>query len=168
MRLGPARGGRRGRADAARQIAMHDVEAARAQREPPRLDVDDDLVADLAGADEPDVRPRRRALALDVDLEARAVGGDHGCPAQLQQLVPPSARARATRTTDGRDHYGCSAAASRSAKVTSSMDSSAATLTRSVGSWLRSVPLATLVQGNPAASSALASDAPPVTIRRGA
>src|SRR3954467_14688745 len=59
------------------------------------------------------------------------------------------------------------AASSSKAKATSSMPSSAATETRSVGSWLRSVPLARLTHGSPAASSALASEPPPVTIRRG-
>ena len=47
------------------------------------------------------------------------------------------------------------------------MLSSAATETRSVGSWLRSVPLARFTHWNPATSSALASEPPPVTIRRG-
>src|SRR3954447_13122831 len=59
------------------------------------------------------------------------------------------------------------AASSSRAKATSSMPSSAATETRSVGSWLRSVPLARLTHGSPAASSALASEPPPVRIRRG-
>ena len=51
--------------------------------------------------------------------------------------------------------------------MTSSIESSAATETRSVGSWLCSVPLAMLIVGMPAASSTLASDAPPVAIRVG-
>ena len=55
-------------------------------------------------------------------------------------------------------------AASISAIATSSMPSSASTLTRSSGSWLRSVPLARFMHGNPAALNALASDPPPVTI----
>ena len=59
------------------------------------------------------------------------------------------------------------AASSSSVKPTSSIDSSAATETRSVGSWLCSVPLATLTHGMPAASKTFASDAPPVAIRRG-
>ena len=49
----------------------------------------------------------------------------------------------------------------------SSMESSAATVTRSVGSWLCSVPLATLTVGMPAASRTFASDAPPVAMRLG-
>src|SRR3954453_4864816 len=59
------------------------------------------------------------------------------------------------------------AASSRRERVTSSIESSAATETRSVGSWLRSVPLATLTVGMPAASSTFASDAPPVAMRFG-
>ena len=59
------------------------------------------------------------------------------------------------------------AASSSSAKATSSMLSSASTETRSVGSWLRSVPLARFTHWNPATSSTLASEPPPVTIRRG-
>ncbi len=59
------------------------------------------------------------------------------------------------------------AASSSSVNATSSIDSSAATDTRSVGSWLCSVPLATLTQGIPAASKMFASDAPPVAMRRG-
>ena len=42
------------------------------------------------------------------------------------------------------------------------MPSSAATDTRSVGSWLRSVPLARLTHVKPLTASALASDAPQV------
>ena len=49
----------------------------------------------------------------------------------------------------------------------SSIDSSAYCVTRSVGSWLCSVPLATFTHGMPAASKTLASDAPPVAIRLG-
>jgi hypothetical protein len=47
------------------------------------------------------------------------------------------------------------------------MPSSATTETRSVGSWLRSVPLARHTHGKPAAWSAFASDPPPLWIRRG-
>src|SRR5688572_12591740 len=59
------------------------------------------------------------------------------------------------------------AASSSRTSATSSIPSSAATETRSVASWLRSVPLARLMQGKPAACRALASDPPPVWIRRG-
>src|SRR4051794_31936132 len=59
------------------------------------------------------------------------------------------------------------AASSSSAKATSSIPSSAATATRSVGSWLRSVPLARFTHVKPPASSTFASDPPPVTIRFG-
>jgi hypothetical protein len=47
------------------------------------------------------------------------------------------------------------------------MLSSAATLTRSSGSWLRSVPLARQMACRPAASKALASEPPPLSISRG-
>src|SRR5829696_9144591 len=60
-----------------------------------------------------------------------------------------------------------SAAASSREKATSSMPSSAATATRSVGSWLCSVPLARFTHGKPLASRTLASEPPPVTIRFG-
>ena len=63
--------------------------------------------------------------------------------------------------------HGCAAASSRSARQTSSMPSSAATLTRSVGSWLCSVPFARLTTSTPCAISALASEPPPVVIRAG-
>ena len=59
------------------------------------------------------------------------------------------------------------AASSSSVKPTASIDSSAATETRSVGSWLCSVPLATFTHGMPAASKTFASDAPPVAILDG-
>src|SRR4051812_5918412 len=59
------------------------------------------------------------------------------------------------------------AASSRRVNATSSIESSAATDTRSVGSWLCSVPLATLTVGMPAASNTFASEAPPVAIRFG-
>jgi hypothetical protein len=44
------------------------------------------------------------------------------------------------------------------------MPSSAEKLTRSVGSWLRSVPSARFTHGKPADYNEFASDAPPVTI----
>src|SRR4051794_248095 len=80
-------------------------------------------------------------VAADV-LEA-AVLGAHGAPA-----YPESS--------------------SSNANVTSSMPWSAAWGIRSVGSWLRSVPLARFVQSMPPATSAFASDAPPVVMRVGA
>src|SRR5215204_2942702 len=49
-----------------------------------------------------------------------------------------------------------------SASVTSSICSSASTVTDSSGSWFRSVPLARLTTGRPAATRAFASLAPPV------
>ena len=49
----------------------------------------------------------------------------------------------------------------------SSIASSAYCVTRSVGSWLCWVPLATFTHGMPAASKTLASDAPPVAMRLG-
>ncbi len=55
------------------------------------------------------------------------------------------------------------AASITSAYATSSMPSSASTLTRSVGSWLRSVPLARQMHSNPLTWSALASEPPPVS-----
>ena len=74
--------------------------------------------------------------------------------------APSSAPAAAS----GRDP---SASSSSSAKVTSSMPSRATWLTRSADSWLRSVPLARLMQCRPLASNALASEPPPLRMRRG-
>jgi flagellar basal body-associated protein FliL len=56
---------------------------------------------------------------------------------------------------------------SSNANVTSSMPCSEAWLTRSVGSWLRSVPLARFVHARPIAANAFASEPPPVWMRRG-
>ena len=141
------RAGRPGAVEAAREVDVHDVRAAGAEPELDRLDVDDDLVAGLRGADEGDVGDRRTALVADVDRQAlldrvgRARHRDGGAPQA--------------------EH------ASSSANATSSIPSSAATLTRSSGSWLRSVPLARFVQCRPAASKALASEPPPVVRRFG-
>src|ERR671915_533513 len=54
------------------------------------------------------------------------------------------------------------AASSTIDRVTSSICSSASTVTDSVGSWLRSVPFATFSTGRPAEMRALASLPPPV------
>src|SRR4029079_4771148 len=64
---------------------------------------------------------------------------------------------------------GAHAAAASSSRVRamSSISLSACSLTRSVGAWLFSVPLATWTVGMPAASKTFASDAPPVVMRRG-
>ena len=59
-----------------------------------------------------------------------------------------------------------SASASR-VSATSSIPFNATSDTRSVGSWLRSVPFARQMQAKPDACSALASDPPPLAIRRG-
>src|SRR4051812_42860493 len=59
------------------------------------------------------------------------------------------------------------AASSSRVRAMSSIAFRASVLTRSVGSWLFSVPLATFTQGMPAASKTLASEAPPVVMRRG-
>ena len=107
--------------------------------------------ADRAGVDH-DVAHDDRAVLV---AEAHAPQGDEAAVVELfgVQRLEPGAHA--------------TAASSSSASVTSSMPSSALTETRSVGSWLCSVPLATLTVGMPAASRTLASDAPPVAMRRG-
>ena len=129
---------------------MHDVEAAGAQLQVPGLHVDHHVVARLGRTHHPHVAQRRAALALHLDHQAlhtpvRGLGLHHRSPPELQH----------------------SDAASSSASATSSIPSSAATVTPSSGWWLRSVPLARFTQWKPAASSALASDPPPVTMRRG-
>ncbi len=78
------------------------------------------------GADEADVGDRGAPLVADVDRQ------------------PLLGRVGRTGDEDGRAPQ--SEHASSSAYVTSSMPSSAATLTRSSGWWLRSVPLARFVQ----------------------
>jgi hypothetical protein len=55
--------------ETARQVDVHDVEAARAQREIQRLGVYDDVVPDFGGADEPHVCDRRPACAGDLDRQ---------------------------------------------------------------------------------------------------
>ena len=115
-----------------------------------RLDVDDHLVAGLGAPTSATSAIAGRRSPSTSTLEAlhrlaAGAGLDDRPAAQLQHVAAASSRASAT----------------------SSIPSSAATLTRSPGSWLRSVPLARFAQEKPAASSALASEAPPVTIRRG-
>jgi hypothetical protein len=134
-------------AEPAREVDVHDVEAARAQPQVGCRGVHHDVVAHRAGADKADVGDRRPPHAVDLDDHAllrrvTRAGLDHGPSPERQH-------------------------ASSSASTTSSIPSSAATLTRSVGSWLRSVPLARFVHAKPAASSALASEPPPVRIRFG-
>jgi hypothetical protein len=64
-------GARRSEAvEAAREVDVDDVRAARAEPQLDRFDVDDELVARLRRADEPDVGDRRAAVAVDVDREA--------------------------------------------------------------------------------------------------
>ena len=129
---------------------MHEVVAAGARVEVDRGEVDHDLVAGARRADQRDVGERGPALAAEADVEllhrsVEAAGRQHDPAAQAQHA----------------------AASSSSASATSSIPSSAATETRSVGSWLRSVPLARFTHGRPAASSALASEPPPLAICRG-
>src|SRR3954453_4368944 len=163
---------RRGLADLLRELALGGVER--------RLALDVELarrqLEQVGGAD------GLARLAHEVD--ALAVVGDDGdralVPHDLARdllAVLVAERLRADRDElalvpglpagglEARAH--AAAASSSKAKATSSMPSSAATETRSVGSWLRSVPLARLTHGSPAASSALASEPPPVRVRRG-
>ncbi len=53
---------------AARQVHVHDVEASGAEPEVDRGGVHDDVVADRARADEPEVGDRGAARAVDLDL----------------------------------------------------------------------------------------------------
>ncbi len=129
------------------EVDVDDVEAARAEPQLEGLDVHDDLVAVLCQADEADVGDRRPPLAAEVDRQAL-----------LRRVRRPRDEDRGAPQPEH---------ASSSANVTSSIPSSAAVLTRSVGSWLRSVPLARFVQCRPLASKALASEPPPVGRRVG-
>ena len=133
--------------EAAREVDVDDVEAAGPEAELDRLDVDDELVARLCRADEPDVGDRGAPLSVDEDRQA---------------LLH-----RRRRTRD--EHRGAPQAehCMSRAKVTSSMPSSAATLTRSRCSWLYCVPLATFVHRRPRDSKTLASEPPPVGRRNG-
>src|SRR5215203_5080697 len=96
-----------------------------------------------------------RTLDLLPVLVAEGVRAQRDEAALVDGLGPDALEARAH------------AADSMSASATSSVPSSAATETRSLGSWLRSVPLARFTQCRPAASSAFASDPPPVLMWRG-
>src|SRR5215208_4839984 len=142
-----------GRADGLARLAHEPQLLAVQDDDPDCTGVDDDvalgvlavLVAERLAAD-------AEELALQEGLGVGALeGGAHadGCSAVVGS------------------GSGSAAASSRSASATSSMPSSAATDTRSVGSWLRSVPLARFTHGKPPASRALASEPPPVAIRRG-
>ena len=118
-------------------------------------------------ADEPEV------LAVEHHDAHRAGMGDELALDLLAVLVAEAAAldreelALVDRLAAGALEPGAHAASSKRTSATSSIPSSAATETRSVASWLRSVPLARLMHGKPAAWSALASDPPPVWIRRG-
>ena len=127
---------------------MDEIEPARAEPEVAGGDVDHDLVAGLRRPDQRDVAHGRAPLAVELDLEAlQRAGGVAG----RHDDAAPQAQHRA-------------AASSTRARVTSSMPSRAATLTRSPGSWLRSVPLARFTHSKPAALNALASEPPPVSM----
>ena len=99
------------------------------------------LVAERALADVDDRRPRR-PCAPPGARSGSSCGGHHRC------RTPPRPR----RAARGR-RPACPPART--------------TPTRSVGSWLCSVPLARLTHSMPWTASALASDPPPVTIRLG-
>jgi len=136
------------------QVGHADRLARLAHEEEPLAVVRDDgdraLVAD-------DLAPDLLAVLVAEGLE-----GDGGQLALVDGLRGGAVKARAHGRASTR------AASSSSARQTSSIDSRAATATRSVGSWFRSVPLARLTTvGPPAAISALASEPPPVATRRG-
>src|SRR3954447_23495410 len=106
--------------------------------------------------------PDRALVAHDLARDLLPVLVSEGLRAHREDLA--LVLRLAVDRLEARGHV---AASSSSARATSSMPSSAATETRSVGSWLRSVPLARFTQGRPMASSALASEPPPVAMRRG-
>ena len=101
------------------------------------------------------------ALFLAGDAAFRRVLGIDGAAPRAYARSPRAARHPARPRRRGRAGRGArrparragrqpAAAASSNASITSSIPSSAATLTRSVGSWLRSVPLARHMHGKPA------------------
>src|SRR5204863_2032854 len=106
--------------EASRQVDVDEVEASGTETQVAGRDVDHDLVADLDRPDEGDVGHGRAPLAVHLHFQAlhrpaRVAGLDHRAAVQAQHAT---------------------AASSTRANVTSSMPSSAATLTRSPGSWL--------------------------------
>ena len=146
-------------------------------------DVHDHLVADLGA------RPRAPTSAIAAAPAARPAERDRRSARRAARCSAASTRARRARAGSGaraRTRPLCAARASASAR-----DASASArrrerrdlveqrerdlehllergaLTRSPGSWLRSVPLARFTQSNPCAISALASEPPPLAIRCG-
>ena len=128
---------------AAREVCVEHVEAARAETELDRLRVDEDDVALLDRAGQTRVGDAALSVDLQPDeaVEALADGG-HRPPAQA-------------------DRHQASRAASTSASVTSTMRSRSATAIRSSGVWMSVIPLARLTQGSPRALNTFASAAPP-------
>jgi hypothetical protein len=133
---------------------VNDVEAAGAEPEVERGDVDDDLVA-LAHLSQQDrVGPGRPPLS--VDLDRQRVGGDDEAAAQLEPTahaspVPPSPAAIAATIPS----------------QTSSMVSRLRAGTNSSAVWTASVPLASRTQSKPSRRRALASLPPPIATRAG-
>ncbi len=86
------------------EVDVDEVEPAGAEAEIDRLDVDDDLVADLAGTDERDVGDRRprRLLALERRLQALLAATAGGRRVGLVERLPGGASASARQPTPPR------------------------------------------------------------------
>ncbi len=132
---------------AAGQVDVDDVEAAGAEPEVERLDVDDDLVALLALARRVRGRPRPPALARRP-RPSSGVGRDDDRRGAASASLAPGGELE-DRFADG-EHLG----------------QSRSPATRSVAVWLSSVPLASSTASKPRAISALASLPPPVASSR--
>ncbi len=97
-------GVRTGGAQAAREVGVHDVEAARAEAEVQGLDVHDHLIAGVRGAHERDVRDRLTALRRDAGVRAVEAGrGAAGRQELDRQTLLPALRAG---RRGGVDHCG--------------------------------------------------------------
>src|SRR4051794_39300493 len=136
---------RYGALQAAGQVDVDDVEAAGAELQLDRGDVDDDLVTLSHLPHERHIGPGRAPLAVDVDRE-RVHGGDGAAPQGQHQAVPTPA-AIASHT------------ASMPVRASAATDSSAV--------WFSRVPLASRTHSKPRATRALASLPPPVATSRG-
>ena len=128
---------------------MDDVEAARAEPEVERGDVDDDLVALAHLPQQRLVGPGRPALA--VDLDRQRLRGDDDAAAQLQ----PAAHAAASAARRGDDPLADLEHRRRGLRP--------ATCSSAV--WTASVPLASRTQSKPSRRKALASLPPPIAVR---
>ncbi len=145
------RPGLRVEAEPAREVGVEDVEAARAEPELARLDVDEHLVAERDGAGQ--ARVGDAGLTVDLAADEPLMPLEHGrdgSPPQPERHQPVPLRA-----------------ASTSASVTSTIPSRSATEMCSSDEWMLAIPFARFRHWRPRSLKTFASAPPPERTSRG-